>query len=99
MQKSAAEEAGSQGTGFAPLPAGVGEFFFPSPEQNFYVYVAGKDLRAEQFFAPLAEAGRGPGVFDMLQGNVVVSSDASLTENGIDQGRATANPRRTPGTR
>ena len=81
--RSAAEEgrpAGWTPYGGVVWPTGVGEVFFPTPEQNFFVYVAGNDLQAEQFFAPLAEAGVEPGVFDLLQGNVVVSSDASLTE-------------------
>jgi hypothetical protein len=47
------------------------------------VFVARNDLQAQAFFAPLAQAGGGSGVFDMLQGNLVVSSDASLTDVGL----------------
>jgi hypothetical protein len=79
--RSAAEDAGW--AGYAPLRAGVGELLFARPEGNFYVYVAGDDLRAQQFFTPLEKSGGGAGVFDALQGNVVVSSDASLTDVGL----------------
>jgi len=66
-------------------PRGPGTFLFPKPIDTapFYVFVAPNDLLARQFFAPLAQAGGGPGVFDLLQGNIVVSSDASLTETGL----------------
>jgi hypothetical protein len=73
-------------TAYAPFadPAG-GSFLFPEPiaEAPFYVFVARTDQQAEEFFAPLARAGGGPRVFDMLQGNVVVNSDASLTDVGL----------------
>lgn len=64
-----------------------GTFLFPEPamEAPFYVFVARNDLFANQFFAPLAKAGGGPEVFDALKGDVVVSSDASLTDVGLRQ--------------
>jgi len=70
---------------FAPYAGST--FLFPEPYRKapFYVLVARNDLLARRFFAPLATAGfrDGPRVFDALQGNVVVSSDASLTDVGL----------------
>jgi hypothetical protein len=60
----------------------IGTFLFPT-EQDFYVFVARNDALASSFFEPLAQAGGGPGTFDLLRGNVVVSSDASLTDTGL----------------
>lgn len=60
----------------------VGTFYFPKAG-DFYVFVAESDGYAKEFFKPLEQAGGGPRVFDLHQGNVVVSSDASLTERGL----------------
>jgi hypothetical protein len=73
-------------TGYTPLrSAAHGRFFTPEPdgEGPFYVFIARSDQRAREFFAPLAQTGGGPGVLDLLEGNVVVSSDFSLTETGL----------------
>ena len=61
---------------------------FPEPhrEAPFYVFVARNDQLGEEFFAPLAATGGGPRVFDALQGNVAVSSDASMTDVGLTVG-------------
>jgi hypothetical protein len=70
---------------FAPsADTRVDIFLFP-PEQDFYVFVARNDAFASEFFEPLAEHGGGPGTFDLLRGNVVVSSDASLTQAGLSR--------------
>ena len=79
-------ESSSGWTGYAPLPSTAhGRFFTPEPggEGPFYVFVAQNDVGAREFFAPLAQAGNGAGVLDLREGNVVVSSDASLTETGL----------------
>jgi hypothetical protein len=49
----------------------------------FDILLARSDRFAQDFFAPLAKAGGGPHVFDLLQGNVIVSSVASLTQKGL----------------
>ncbi len=71
---------------FAPYAGST--FLFPEPYRKapFYVLVARNDQLAQEFFAPLAAAGGGQRVFDALHGNVVVSSDASLTEVGLTAG-------------
>jgi hypothetical protein len=79
-------ESGSGWTGYAPLPLTAhGRFIFPKPGGRgpFYVFIAQNDEGAREFFAPLAEAADGPGVLFLREGNVVVSSDASLTDTGL----------------
>lgn len=91
-------------TGYAPFAdTSHGTFFLPESDggPRFYVFVAANDDRAREFFAPLAEAGGGPGVVDLLQGNVVVSSDASLADTGLtadERRRIEAALRRLDGT-
>jgi hypothetical protein len=74
-------------TGYGPLVVtSHGRLFFPESVggPRFYVFVAANDDRAHELFAPLADVGGGPEVFDRLQGNVVVRSDASLAETGLN---------------
>jgi hypothetical protein len=81
-----AELDGGGWTGYAPFAdRAEGTFLFPGSQGQgpFYVFVARNDMLARQFFAPLAAAGGGPRVFDLLRGNVVVSSDASLSDTGL----------------
>jgi hypothetical protein len=77
---------GSGWTGYPPFVELTPEMFlFPGPGDGgpFFVFVAPKDQVAREVFAPLAQAGEGPGVFQALQGNVVVNSDASQTPTGL----------------
>jgi hypothetical protein len=80
-----AEVNGAGWTGYAPLAPAPGTFLFPQPIDRapFYVFVARNDRQAEEFFVPFAKAGRGPDAFDLLKGNLVLSSDASLTPEGL----------------
>jgi hypothetical protein len=66
-------------------PASPGTFLFPKPIRTapFYVYVAPNNLLAHQFIEALGEPVPGDGSFDVSRGNVVVSSDSSLTPIGL----------------
>jgi hypothetical protein len=61
---------------------GTGTFLFPA-EQDFYVLVARNDSIARTFLEPLRKHPGGPGTLDTRRRNVVVSSDASLTDTGL----------------
>jgi len=71
-------------TAYAPLVGSPGTVLFPRPSEQapFYVFVARSDRQAEDLVARRGRAGSGPGMFDLLHGNVVVSSDTSLTRGG-----------------
>jgi hypothetical protein len=68
-----------------------GVFLFPLPVEQaaFYVFVGQSDASGRRFVAQLAPEDGKPvpndGSFDVLSGNVVVSSDGSLTDTGLSK--------------
>jgi hypothetical protein len=74
-------------TGYGPLAGMDGILLFPRPIASapFYVFVARQDATARTFFKQLAQLGRSTDAFDLIRGNVLVSSDASFTESGLSK--------------
>lgn len=58
----------------------------PTSSARFYVYVAASDAIARNQFRVLTRLGRTPDVFDLIRGNVLVSSDSSFTDHGLSSG-------------
>ena len=57
----------------------------PFETAQFYVVVASDTRLARRHFEELVRLGQTPGTFDLLRGNVLVSSDSSFTENGLSR--------------
>ena len=66
-------------------PTGAMLLTRPIASARFLVFVARHEAVAETFFMQLTQSGRTPDAFDVIRKNVVVSSDASFTENGLNQ--------------
>ncbi len=72
-------------TGYAPIASTAGLYLFPEPGGRgpFYVLVARTDDLARAFFEELTRLGSGHGTLHLIEGNVAVVSDASLTPTGL----------------